>query len=188
MKKDIVSNDQESNLVDETQTEQKDVVSYTSYSKALSQLKQHQTKARELEAKLNEYQAHEEQRERERLEAEKKYQELYQKERQEKEQLSNQLHQTRKEFIDTRKLAALNSKVGGVKKSEYWSFANLEAIEISEDGRIVEESLEAEAQRFRSNYSDLLKPAQAPSLPAHAPKETVEEKPKSTREVLSRML
>lgn len=65
------------------------------------------------------------------------------------------------------------AKVGGFKKDEYASFINVGAVEMDEQGNIVQDSLEAEVMRIKQSYPELLKGNSAANLPAEAPKSPV---------------
>ena len=160
-----------------SQGEQKEkFVAAEAYEGVTKDLHKHKAKAKELEAKLAEFEANKEAERLAGLEAQKKFEELY-KQTQEKLNATLAEKQTEREkFAEANKINALLQELGGVARKEYTKLLNPKAIELNEDGTINEDSLKKEAEKFRQEHFLLLKNSSAGKLPNGAPKD----QPKTT--------
>lgn len=74
-----------------------------------------------------------------------------------------------KRVIDLQKLHSIDAAIGGFQRPEYSKIAvNLEALKVTEDGFIDQESLKAEADRIKREHAVLLKNHSTQKLPAQA--------------------
>ena len=165
-----MAENQVSNQV-EPASSKEEFVPKPAFVEVTADMHKYKTKLKEAEAKLNQKTEEVEYLNRERLEADKKYKELYEKERDDKVKALEQIKVERKNFLDSHKVNYLIQELGGLGRSEYIKHANLNAIEINEDGTIDQNSLKKEADRFRQEHAVLLKNFKLPTLPNEAPKE-----------------
>lgn len=154
--------EQASGQEDNSQKEQDQFVKYENYEKVLKQRKKDQVRVRELEAEINAFKAEREAAEETALKEQNKFKELYEKEQQKAQELSDQFSGLRQEIQLTTKRNALKSELGGVQQEEYLQFANLDGIEVLEDGTINLDTVKAVAAEYREKHSHLLKVATPP--------------------------
>lgn len=114
-----------------------------------SKLREAQARAAELEAKLK---AEEEAK----LKDQQQWQELYEREKAQRENIENQSRQERESYLRTVKLSALKAELGGGIKDEYLQFADIDSIDITEDGTLSSESVQFVANRFRKDHPTLV--------------------------------
>jgi hypothetical protein len=83
--------------------------------------------------------------------------------------LKNKVQSYEENEIYQRKIYAFQQKLpGSVKKSEYYSFADLNDVQLDlETGDVDELSLERVVSKFVENYGDLIAPHNSKKLPAH---------------------
>lgn len=159
------------NQVEPVASSKDEFVPKPAFVEVTADMHKYKSKLKETEAKLNQKTEEVESLNRERMEAEKQYKELYEKERDDKVKALEQIKVERKNFLDSHKINYLLQELGGVSKTEYIKHANLNAIEVNEDGTIDQKSLKKEADRFRQEHSVLLKNFKLQTPPNEAPKE-----------------
>jgi len=113
-----------------------------------SAMKTEKARANEAEAKLK---AHED----DQLKAKAKWEELYIQEKKKREELENKTEKQQLEMSDARKKAALKNELGNVKDA-YLVHADLDSIEIGDDNKLNSESILNVANKFRSDYPELI--------------------------------
>jgi hypothetical protein len=150
---------------------QDEFVPKKAYVEVSEDMHKFKNKLKETEARLNEAIEKEKSKEQEKLASEKRFQELYEAEKKRADELFSQKKVERQNFLNATKRSALLSEIGSLEKPEYVRFANLEAIEVKEDGEVELSSLKKEAERFKQEHSALLKKAKVPMLPNQAPME-----------------
>lgn len=150
--------------------EKDEFVSKKAYSEVTTDMHKYKSKLKETEALLNQLKAEKEAQEIEEKKAKQEWELLYKSEAQKREQLERERTEEKSKFLDYHKKQALISKLGGFKKDEYACFVNVNSIQLDDSGNIVEDTLEAEVNRIRQNYSDLLKTQTSVTLPNEAPK------------------
>lgn len=148
-----------------------DFVSKKAYSEVTADMHKYKDELRNAKAQLNELLERQTLEEREKLEREKKWEELYGQERKAREELKSQIENERKKFLDAHKASALVQELGGLAKQEYIRHANLNAIDVNEDGSVDLNSLKKEADRFKQEHGVLLKNFNIPTLPTQATKQ-----------------
>lgn len=166
-----MADNQVSNQNEPKASSQEEFVPKPAFVEVTADMHKYKTKLKETEAKLNQKAEEVENLMREKMEAEKQYKELYEKEREDKAKALEQIKVERKNFLDSHKINYLIQELGGLARSEYIKHANLNAIEVNEDGTIDQNSLKKEADRFRQEHAVLLKNYKLPTLPNEAPKE-----------------
>lgn len=166
-----MAENQVGNQVEPVASSKDEFVPKPAFVEVTADMHKYKSKLKETEAKLNQKTEEVESLNRERMEAEKQYKELYEKERDDKVKALEQIKVERKNFLDSHKINYLIQELGGVSKAEYIKHANLNAIEVNEDGTIDQKSLKKEADRFRQEHSVLLKNFKLQTPPNEAPKE-----------------
>lgn len=119
-------------------------------------------KAAELEAKMRAL-------EDDRLKEQERYKELYEREKKERETVLAQQAQEKARFTRGLKLSALKAELGGKIRDEYLQHANIDAIEMNDDGTLSSESVREIANRFRQEHPQLIPSAAAGSITGQAP-------------------
>lgn len=159
---------------------QEDFVPKKAFAEVTADMHKYKAEVKDAKAQLTKEKEEKEALIREKLEEQKRFQELYEKEKEERVKAFDQLKLERKNFLDSHKVNYLIQELGGLAKPEYIKHANLNAIDITEDGQVDMTSLKKEADRFRQEHSVLLKNFKVPVLPNEAPKEkqTTAETPK----------
>lgn len=144
-------------------------VSYETHKKLLSQRKADQAKAKDLEEKYNALLAEKQANEEQALAEQGKFKEMFEKERQQSQILQDQMREAANRELKFKKEIALKSMLGTLKKDDYLVFADINAIQLSDDGQIDIESVKEVAEKFQNDHPHLLLQESA-SLPNGAPK------------------
>ena len=113
------------------------------------------SKYKNVAAELEALKAEREAAERARLEEQQQFQKLYEEEKKRRAQLEQSLSEKDKQYQTFTKKQALKSALGDV-KDEYLSFANVDAIEFLDDGRLDPESVHRVANEFRQSHPQLI--------------------------------
>lgn len=143
-----------------TGSESKDeFVSKKAYEETKADMHKYKTMMKEIEAERNQLKADKEAAERESLEEQGKWKELFQKEKESRAKLEADLKQSKDSFVNFHKKNAVISKLGGLKNDEYSKFIDTESIEVQEGGKMSEASIEAEVNRIREKYPEIIKGA-----------------------------
>ncbi len=133
-----------------------------------------------LEQKLNDIEAGRAKEEEERLKKNQEWQTLFEAEQAKREELEGTLTNQTKKFADAAKVNAVVEVLGGFLKPEYNRFIDVNAVEISEDGIIIQESVDKEVARIKQNFSERLRSKKPAPLPNEAPQV---HQPKPTKRV-----
>jgi len=153
----------------EVEAPQDDSVSYDSYQKLLRQRKADKAKALEMQAQLESLLEEKKARETEELKQQNKYEELYKATLQENEAMKAERKAQEKALVDEHKRRELDKELGGLSKSDYFRFANLDNILIADDGTVDLNSVKIEANRFRKEYPELIRPSRNVNINSQAP-------------------
>ena len=158
------------NLVDDTSTEkaepqlestseilpQDDAVAYATHKKLLGQFKANQKAARDLAAKVAELETDKENATKSKLEEKQEYKKLYDNALGKIQAMETESIEKDKALVDGHKRRALEKELGGLRKSDYFKFADLGNIVIGDDGLVDVNSVKFEANRYRQEYPELL--------------------------------
>lgn len=140
-------------------TESKEaVVSRDAYDKLLGQRKADQAKIRDMEARLGTIEAEKAAAAEAALAEQGKFKEMFESEKQRRADLEASLTEFKQNDIIRRKTDALKSSIGDVLKDEYLRFADFNKIELSEDGSIIPETVQAVAEAFKIEHPHLIRP------------------------------
>lgn len=133
------------------------------FKKALEEKNTLQTKYKEAEAKRQELEEMIASKAREEMEAKQEFEKLYQSEKQKREATEERLNKNNQLFIDSMKRSALKQALGGQVKDQYLAFADINAIEMDDNGRIGEESVKSVAEKFMEEHPGLVPSGKAPN-------------------------
>lgn len=125
------------------------------YENVTNDMHKYKSKLKDMEAMLNQLQAEKEAKEKESMIEKEQYRELYERAEQEKQSILQDVQNQKKMYLDTVKKSALKAELGNIKDA-YLTFADLGSISFNDDGSIDKESMVAVANRFRSEYPELL--------------------------------
>ncbi len=142
------------------------------YEDVSSDMHKYKGKARELEATLTEYQAKLEAIETAKLQEQGRWEEIAKKKDEQLKLLSSERNSEKNKFVDYHKKQAVIAELGGFKKSEYASFIDVSNVEVDDNGVVISSSLEAEVDRIRTNYPEIIKGRSSGILPSEAPQST----------------
>lgn len=157
----------------------KNVVSYETYQKVLSEKKSVQSKLQELEGKFLETEKAQRLLEESKLNEKGEFKKLFELKEQELKlereknlKLEKEKDSYKGSLDDTYKLNAFYDKLPGkIKRQEYLNFVDLDSIIINpETGNVDPTSVQNVVASFVENYSDLIKPNDFGRLPGDAPK------------------
>lgn len=153
--------------------EQKDdFVAKSAYEEVSRDMHKYKSTNKELTARLNELETQIKTSTETKMQEEKRYEELYQNERANREKAENALKNTNEHYIKSVKMTALMRELGGTIKPKYLQHADLEAIEVRDDGTLSSESLTAVANKFRQENPELVPSASAGNINDAAPGST----------------
>lgn len=142
--------------VESIQPTKEEYVAKKAYEEVTRDMHKFKSKLRDVEAAKSEYEAKLKSIEEQKLMEEKRWEELYAKEKAEKEQLAQVREKDRQLYLRSTKLHALKQELGGKVKDIYLSHANLEGIEINDDGSLSSESVLRVANEFRQNFPEVI--------------------------------
>lgn len=162
--KNDVGNNESGSGADEGTIDKK---TYLTVSKDMHKYKD---EAKNLKAQLAKIQADQEAANTIKLKNEEKWKDLHLQSESKNAQLLKELQDTKNKFSNFHKINAVVSEIGGFLKNDYNKFINVEAIEMDEEGNIVEESVKKEGERLRKEYAELLKKTAVAAPDAPAPK------------------
>jgi hypothetical protein len=163
--KTVVSDDQSKGST-ETQEE---FVARKAYEEVTNDMHKFKRQAKEAEAAKAEYEAKLRAMEEERLRENEQWKELAEKRAQELEAVQSEIKNKDERFNTAVKKAALKQELGTSVRDEYLSFADVNAIEIDENGSLNMDSLRAVANKFREEHGSLIPPARPESTSKAAP-------------------
>ena len=161
-------------VVEQTQTESTPVeeskfVSDKAYKEVSSDmhkyksgLKEERARTAELEAKLSAIEENQ-------MKEQKRYEELYEREKAERVKEQTERNKEKELYVRSIKVSALKDVLGGKVKDEYLSFANVDSIELKEDGTLSSESVQSVANTFRQAHPGLIAKDSAVNITGTAP-------------------
>jgi chromosome segregation ATPase len=153
------------------------------WEKLLKQRKKTQSENAELKQRLAALEAAEKQREEDVLAQQAQYKELADRYKSQLEEVKQEKGQLESNFLDAHKLNAFRERLpGAIKKSEYYSFVNLDKIIVDPDSKqIVEDSVDELVNDFITQYPDLYTARDSKKLPSDA---ATPDRPKSYQDEL----
>jgi predicted RNase H-like nuclease (RuvC/YqgF family) len=152
----IVEGDPNAEVAAKREKEEKDeFVRRQAYEEVSKDMHKFKERFRDAEARAAEYEAKLRSIEEQKLKDEQRYQELYEREKTERERAEEARQQERNLYLRAVKLSALKAELGNI-KDQYLSHADIDSIEVKEDGTLSSESVHAVANRFREEHPMLI--------------------------------
>lgn len=126
------------------------------YEEVTSDMHKFKSQAKESSAKANELEAKLKALEESKMKEQNRYQELYEQEKKLREESDSNRGKDKDLYLRAVKKSALKSALGGEIQDEYLVHANVDAIEIRDDGTLSSESVDLVANSFREKHSQLI--------------------------------
>lgn len=143
-------------------------VSAEAYERIQSDMVKWKKRARENEAKVNEWESEKKSREENKALEEKRYLELLEQQKAENETLKSNLGALEKNWQDAQKYSEINRHLGNNFDQQYAGLIPFEEIEVTEDGKVDPESAKRVAEGFKQKHPRLfMSPSTQP--PGHYP-------------------
>jgi len=139
-----------------TEKPKTDYVAKNAYEEVSKDMHKYKSQLKEAEAARNAAEAALKAVEDQKLIDQNRFEELYNQEKQKSEEAMNKMIKERQLYDRSVKVNALKAELGGKIKDDYLSFANLDNIEVLEDGTISSESVRTEANNFRQAHPQLI--------------------------------
>lgn len=153
----------------ESASEEKKFVPVTAYKEVSSDMHKFKSRAKEAEAKANELAERIKAIEEDKLKEQQRFEELYEREKTEREKERQERLQERNLYERAVKISALKDELGGKVKDDYLSFAQLDKIELKEDGTLSSESVQEVANAFRQEHPGLIAKDSSVNITGNAP-------------------
>lgn len=142
----------------------------SSYEDVKNDMFKYKEEKKKLEAELKQAQAVLEAEKVNKMKEKEEWKILYEQEQAKRMEVEKTHSDAQKKFIDYHKKNAVIAKIGGFKRDEYNSFIDVSKVEMDENGNIISTTLEAEVNRLKQMYPELIKSADAGVLPSAAPR------------------
>ena len=153
----VIDSDQERvQPVEESAPTQNDYVARKAYEEVSTDMHKYKAKLKAEAAARAEAEAKLKAIEEAKMVEQNQFQELYEREKKAREDAEVARQQEKDLYLRSVKLSALKSELGGNVKDEYLQFANVESIEIKEDGSLSSESIQSVANQFRQDHPSLV--------------------------------
>lgn len=161
----------ESNPVEESNQTQEsnNYVPKKAYEEVSSDMHKYKSKTREAQARINELEARIKAAEESKLRENEEWKTLYEREKAEREVAEDKRNQEKELYLKSVKLSALKSELGGRVRDEYLQFADINSIELREDGSLSSESVQLVANQFRQNHPSLIDKGPSANITSPAP-------------------
>jgi hypothetical protein len=161
-------------------------VPYGKFRELLDEKKKLTSAFAEVKTQLDTLLSEKEEAERKRLSEINDFKTLYEKTAKDKEKLLELYESEKRGKLRDRKYNAFLREVGGLRKDEYRSFVDLDAIPTKDDGDVDLEKVREFALKFKEQFPELItEPTKAPP-PSTAPRSgQTFDKPKTTAELLA---
>ncbi len=143
-------------------------VNREAYENVSKDMHKYKAKTKDYEARIAQLEADQKAKEEAKLVETQQFQKLYEEEKKRAQELSDRLTAREKQVIADRKKSALKNALGNV-NDEYLMFANLESIELSEDGNLNPDSVHKAANDFRAKHPQLLIKNEGSNITGKAP-------------------
>jgi len=165
-----------SEISSETESKAPGKVDYNTYQRTLGQLKSTKAKLQEFEDRVSSIEMEKKVQEEQDLMKKQQFEKLlerrnveFEAERKRAKELEQKLQQADKDRLDSYKLNALVEKLPGkIKKKDYLGFADIDAIEVDENGKINEDSVLRVVNDFMKEHHFLVE-AKGKNMPSDAP-------------------
>jgi len=138
-----------------TQEEKDAFVRRQAYEEVSKDMHKFKDRFRDAEARAAEYEAKLKAIEEQKLKDEQKYQELYEREKNERTKAEQARESERQLYLRAVKLSALKAELGNI-KDQYLMHADIDSIEVKEDGTLSSESVHSVVNKFREEHPALI--------------------------------
>lgn len=155
---------------EEVQNESNEMVPKSAYQAVSRDMHSFKQKLKETQAQLEAIRLDQESKEMASLREQEKWKEISAKQEQTLKKIQSERDSERSKFVESHKKNAVVQQLGGFKKPEYAKFVDVSKVELDEHGNIDSNSIEAEVQRLRKEFPELIKVSTAQPLPNAAPK------------------
>lgn len=153
----------------ESTQEQKDqYVARKAYEEVANDMHKFKSRYKEQAARATELEARLKSIEEATLMEQSRWKELYEREKAEKEKAEQIRQQERNLYLRSVKVSALKSELGGKIRDEYLQLADINAIEIKEDGSLSPDSVLSVANKFRQEHPMLVPSSESSILTSPA--------------------
>jgi hypothetical protein len=177
---------EEDQIQTKSTSDEKKFVPVDAYKEVSSDMHKFKNRYREAEAKANELAERLKSIEEDKLKEQQRFEELYERERAEKEKIAAERRQEKELYLRSVKISALRNELGGKVKDQYLSFANIDSIELKEDGTLNSESVQNVANSFRQEHPGLIAKDSSVNITGSAPANgVITEQPEKTVAQLS---
>lgn len=158
-----------SDKISESSDEKEQFVKRSAYEEVTADMHKYKQVVKETKAALNEREARLKAYEEEKMREQGQLKELLDKRDKEIEELRRSTETEKSRYIRAVKMNALKQELGGKIRDEYLSHANVDAIELREDGSLSPESIQLVANKFREEHSVLIPSNNSNSITNQAP-------------------
>ena len=141
---------------EESVQEQEEYVAKKAYQEVTKDMHKFKARNKEKDLKINELETKLKAIEEAKLVENQRFEELYHREKEEADKLRQARENEKKLYERAVKLSALKSELGGNVKDDYLKFADVDRIEIREDGTLSSESVQDVANSFRQEHPALV--------------------------------
>ena len=155
----------------------------TSFQEVSADMHKFKQESRQLKAELEALRLQREAEENQKLIDEKRWEEVAKKETEKRELLERKAAEDKENFLKATKVSKVISACGGLKRSAYTRFIDTNNIKVDEYGSIDEASVQAEVNRLKAEFPELL----SGSAPAPAPSSAPQPTPPNPARPLSQM-
>jgi len=131
-------------------------VARKAYEDVSKDMHKYKSQVRDAQAAMNEAEAKLKAIEDQKLKDNQQWEELYNQQCAKSENAEKMRSQDKQLYLRSVKLNALKSELGGKVKEDYLSFANLDDIDINEDGTLSSDSVRTVANSFRQAHPQLI--------------------------------
>ena len=148
--------------------QEQELVSKQAYVEVRGDMMKYKSQLKEQKALLSQMQAEKDLAAKEKLAEQGKWEDLYNKNQSELEAMKAERIEEKSKFVNHHKKNSIIKELGGFKKDSYQSFINTEAIDLNESGQPTPESVQAEVDRIRQEYPELINSNSKERLPNEA--------------------
>jgi hypothetical protein len=151
----------------ESQESKQDFVPAKAYEEVSRDMHKYKNAQKEKDAEINALKAQLKAQEEAKLQENQQWEEIAKRREAELEEAKTKYSQQSSRFNQAIKRTALRQELGGKVKEEYLQFANLDAIQMDEDGVVDSESLRNAANEFRKEHGQLIPQDQKEEITGH---------------------
>lgn len=148
---------QQDDSINNNEQNQPEYVDKAVYKKTAEDMLKYKSEMRSYKAQLDQIKADNEAKEKQALYEQENWKKLFQQNEEKLKQLQLERDSERDKFINAHKVNSVVQELGGFKKPEYVKFVDHAKIELDENGSLITASVQAEVQRIKQMYPELVK-------------------------------